>query len=97
MTETIVNYQAIRDALTPILSDQVGDETGETVLALLDETVAEYADELVAEDAVVGESEVAVNETAVTEALDYLASVREDLQKSHTADTDRIDETIAHF
>lgn len=97
MTEPIANYQVIRDAMTMILSDRVDDETGETVLALLDEAIAAHADELVAEDAVVGESQVAVNETAVRDALDYLGGVREELRNSHTASTDRIDETIAHL
>lgn len=97
MTDTIVNYQAIRYALTLILSDQVDDETCETVLALLDETLANHAGELVHDSEVVGESQVAVNETAVRDALDYLGGVREELRKSHTANTDRIDETIAHL
>lgn len=97
MTDTIVNYQVIRDALTPILSDQVDDETGETVLALLDEAVADHADELVHDSEVLGGAQVAVNEDAVTAALDYLAGVRDELAKSHTADTDRIDKTIVHL
>lgn len=97
MTDTIVNYQAIRDALTLILPDKVDNETGETVLALLDETLANSAAELVYNSEVVGESQVAVNETAARDVLDYLGGVRAELDKSHTANTDRIDETIAHL